>query len=65
MAKIMSKCLTCSNAIYDSLWGETVCRISQSRIYDRVNDCICYEEGDPEMSLENKDYDYKLYGNEE
>ena len=65
MAKIMTKCLTCSNAIYDALWGEFVCRISQSRVYDRVCDCVSYEEGDPEMSERNKDYDMKLYGNEE
>ena len=61
----MTKCLTCENAIYDSLWGEVICRISQCRIQCQVKDCVNYEEGDPEMSLRNKDYDYKLYGIEE
>lgn len=46
----MIKCETCSNAIFDSLFGEYKCTLKQIKIYKDF-DCKDYKNGEPKETL--------------
>lgn len=46
----MIKCETCSNAIFDSLFGEYKCALKQIKIYKDF-DCKDYKNGEPKEIL--------------
>ena len=43
---------TCTNAIFDPIWGEYKCRVLERRIRSRYDcmECKDYKEGKPERS---------------
>ena len=46
--RVKSKCLTCSNALYDEKWGEYKCKVRKTRIRDIDKYIFCehYKRGD-------------------
>ena len=40
------KCKTCANSVFDDIWGEYKCKITQHTIYDpdKVVDCEFYKQ---------------------
>lgn len=59
----MSKCATCSNAIFVALWGEYKCAVKQRVIFqpELFTDCTDYKKGEPRESKSNTDYTSELY----
>lgn len=53
----MKNCKTCSNAIFESRWGEIKCKVLQHKIYkpDSVTDCANYKKGKPAISAKKED----------
>lgn len=50
-------CVTCSNAIRDSVWGDFKCSIHKHYVYDReIAGCKKYSKGTPQESKANADY---------
>lgn len=45
----MASCAECKNALFDKIWGEYKCTITQHTIYQSNNvDCGTYKKGEPE-----------------
>ena len=44
----MKNCITCGNAIFDTVFGDYKCRIKKVTIYDLANlDCADHKDGTP------------------
>ena len=37
----MNNCETCNNAIFDHVWGEYKCKVTQHRIYEPMENIDC------------------------
>lgn len=54
----MIKCMTCSKAIFDPLWGDTKCSVYEHTMYypSEVENCPEYKEGTPAESKNQDEY---------
>lgn len=51
----MGICNTCSNAVFEALWGEYKCGLNQVT-YNNLVVCGDYKKGQPQDSKKNEDY---------
>lgn len=57
----MPNCTNCSNAIFDTVWGEYKCSIYKRTVYNHeVIGCKYYNEGQPKESIDNASYQANL-----
>lgn len=59
-----SKCSECSNALFDPIWGEWKCKVTENFVYYPVFNCENYKEGTPDKSMISEDYYRELEGEE-
>ena len=56
MDNMTKTCSSCSNAIFDPLWGEYKCKKLGIYCYMLPNNCKDYTHGVPDISEEHPDY---------
>ena len=43
-------CINCENAIWDPIWAEWICAVSQKKIFKAKEECEYFKKGEPKES---------------